>query len=68
MIKVNLNVDEICHKCPKFSPEYNHVKVNCLDGCIIDDNIFITCEHKELCSYLKKYFALKSILRKENDL
>lgn len=55
MIKVELKVEDYCHKCPKFSAEMAHQytyapgesteKTHC---------ITITCEHEELCSFLRR--------------
>ena len=50
MINTVLNVDDICQDCPYFSTETNHTTN--YDGMHV---IHISCEHRDLCNYLKKY-------------
>lgn len=56
MIKTYLQVEDICHKCSKFSPEYSHsilysdLKCKC-------HMITITCENRDLCQYLRSYIS-----------
>lgn len=48
MIKVSLNVDDICQDCPCFS--YSTCHMTNFDN---DHILAITCEHSELCEYLR---------------
>ena len=50
MINTILNVDDICQDCPYFSVETNHLAN--YDGL---HTIYISCEHSELCNYLRKH-------------
>ena len=50
MINAILNVDDICQDCPYFSTETNHVTN--YDGTHM---IYISCEHHDLCHYLRKH-------------
>ena len=50
MINTILNVDDICQDCPYFSVETNHATNS--DGLHM---IYISCEHSELCNYLRKH-------------
>lgn len=50
MINTVLNVDDICQDCPYFSMETNQI-IN--SDCI--HMIYIFCEHRDLCNYLKKH-------------
>ena len=50
MINTILNVDDICQDCPYFSMETN--QLTNYDGLHM---IYISCEHSELCNYLRKH-------------
>ena len=52
MINTVLNVDDICQDCPYFSMETNHATNH--DGLYM---IYISCEHSELCNYLRKHIS-----------
>lgn len=54
MINTVLNVDDICQDCPYFSVETNSV-INYCDMYATYNTIYISCEHRDLCNYLKKY-------------
>ena len=56
MINTVLNVDDICQDCPYFSTETNHI-TNC-DGLHM---IRISCEHNDLCKYLRKHIEKELI-------
>ena len=32
MIEVSLCVDDICHNCPKFEPNYQHIQLKNVSG------------------------------------
>lgn len=55
MIKVELKVEDYCHKCLKFSAEMAH---QCMyaPGKSIEKThyITITCEYADLCSFLRR--------------
>ena len=54
MIEVSLCVDDICHNCPKFEPNYQHIQLKSGSGEIeLNSN---------LCGFIKGY------LRKENEI
>ena len=60
MIKVSLCVDDICHNCPRFIPEYGHIQGNNVSGETILNSITIKCAHSNFCSFIREY------VRKEN--
>ena len=60
MIEVSLCVDDICHNCPNFEPDCQHIQSNNVSGEIELNLITINCTNSNLCSYIKEY------LRKEN--
>ena len=51
MIKTVLNVDDICQDCPYFSVETNSVR----NYDVSLHMIYISCEHRDLCNYLRKH-------------
>ena len=57
MIKTVLNVDDICQDCPYFSMETNHA--TSYDGSL--HMIYISCEHRDLCNYLKNILRRRLI-------
>ena len=61
MIKVSLCVDDICHNCPKFIPDYNHIEGNTISGEVILNSITIKCAHSNFCSFIREY------MRKEKE-
>lgn len=61
MIEVSLCVDDICHNCPKFEPDYQHIQLKNVSGEIELNSITIKCINSNLCSFIKGY------LRKENN-
>ena len=62
MIEVSLCVDDICHNCPKFEPNYQHIQLKKNSSGEIELNsITINCTNSNLCSCIRKY------LKKEND-
>ena len=55
MIKVELKVEDYCHKCPKFSAEMAHQYMYASGGSIEQTHyVTITCEHEDLCSFLRR--------------
>ena len=56
MIKVSLCVDDICHNCPKFIPDYTHITTSNTYNVIE-----IKCAHSNFCSFIREY------IRKENE-
>ena len=56
MIKVSLCVDDICHNCPKFVPDYTHITTSNAYNVIE-----IKCAHSNFCSFIREY------IRKENE-
>lgn len=55
MIKVELKVEDYCHKCPKFSVEMAHQYMYAPGGSIEQIHyITITCDHADLCSFLRR--------------
>ena len=56
MINTVLNVDDICQDCPYFSTETNHT-TNSYGIHMIS----ISCEHRDLCHYLRKYIEKELI-------
>lgn len=55
MIKVELKVEDYCHKCPKFSAEMAHQYMSAPGGSIEQNHyVTITCEHADLCSFLRR--------------
>ena len=60
MIKVSLCVDDICHNCPKFTPEYGHIQGNNVSGETVLNSITIKCAHSNFCGFIREY------VRKEN--
>ena len=61
MIEVSLCVDDICHNCPKFEPDYQHIQLKNYSGEFELNSITIKCTNSNLCSYIRKY------LKKENE-
>ena len=61
MIEVSLCVDHICHNCPKFEPDYQHIQLKSDSGEIELNSITINCTNSNLCSCIRKY------LRKEKE-
>ena len=61
MIEVSLCVDDICHNCPKFEPDYQHIQLESVSGDIELNSITINCANSNLCSFIKGY------LKKENE-
>lgn len=61
MIKVSLCVDDICHNCPKFIPDYNHIEGSTISGKVDLNLITIKCAHSNFCSFIREY------IRKENE-
>ena len=63
MIKVSLCVDDICHNCPKFIPDYTHITTS--NTHITTSNTYnvieIKCAHSNFCSFIREY------VRKENE-
>ena len=59
MINTVLNVDDICQDCPYFSTETNHTTN--YDGIHM---IYISCEHRDLCKYLRKHVE-KELIKNE---
>ena len=62
MIEVSLCVDDICHNCPKFEPNYQHIQLKNGSGEIGLNSITINCTNSNFCNFIKGY------LRKENEL
>ena len=62
MIEVSLCVDDICHNCPKFEPNYQHIQLKNDSGEIELNSITINCINSSFCNFIKGY------LRKENEL
>ncbi len=60
MIEVSLCVDDICHNCPKFEPDYQHIQLKNGSGEIELNSITINCTNSSFCNFMKKYW------RKEN--
>nr|DAZ47193.1 MAG TPA: hypothetical protein [Caudoviricetes sp.] len=55
MIKVVLKVEDYCHKCPKFSVETTHQRMHAPGESAEQTHyVIITCEHEELCSFLRR--------------
>ena len=55
MIKVELKVEDYCHKCPKFSTEMAHQYMYASGESIEKTHyVTITCEHEDLCSFLRR--------------
>lgn len=50
MINVSLDIEDYCNDCPFFSTETSNA--SCCDGTHL---IYVSCEHKVLCSRLVKY-------------
>ncbi len=61
MIEVSLCVDDICHNCPKFEPNYQHIQLKSDSGEIELNSITINCTNSSFCNFMKKYW------RKENE-
>lgn len=61
MIKVSLCVDDICHNCPKFTPDYSHIEGSTISGKVDLNLITIKCAHSNFCSFIREY------VRKENE-
>ena len=57
MINTVLNVDDICQNCPYFSDRTNHA--TSYDGSL--HMIYISCEHRDLCHYLRKHIEKELI-------
>ena len=62
MIEVSLCVDDICHNCPKFEPDYQHIQLKNGSGEIELNSITINCTNSSFCNFIKGY------LRKENEI
>ena len=60
MIEVSLCVDDICHNCSNFEPNYQHIQLKSDSGEIEFNSITINCTNSNLCSCIRKY------LKKEN--
>ena len=61
MIKVSLCVDDICHNCPRFIPDYGHIQEGSVSGETVLNSITIKCVHSNFCSFIREY------VRKENN-
>lgn len=61
MIKVSLCVDDICHNCPRFIPDYEHIQGGSISGETVLNSITIKCVHSNFCSFIREY------VRKENN-
>ena len=55
MIEVSLCVDDICHNCPKFKPDYQHIQLKNAYADIELNSITIDCTNSNLCNCIKGY-------------
>ena len=62
MIEVSLCVDDICHNCPKFEPDYQHIQLKSDSSEIELNSITINCTNSSFCNCIRKY------LKEENKL
>lgn len=64
MIKLELNVDDMCHKCPCFEEEVKTTKFYAIDK-IVGTEITVLCKNRDLCEQLKSF--LKESEDKKDD-
>lgn len=56
MIETNLKVEERCHHCNAFEPEYSHTELYTVDG-IYTHLITVSCVNESICSQLMDYLS-----------
>ena len=67
MIKVSLCVDDICHNCPRFIPEYGHIQGGSVSGETFLKSITIKWKHSNFCSFIREYVRKEKLMNKNNS-
>lgn len=64
MIKLELIVEDMCHKCPCFEEEVKTTKFYAIDE-IAETDVVVLCKNRNLCKQLKSF--LKESEDEKND-
>lgn len=54
MIRVLVEDNGVCKRCPSFEPEVHKDPTTYLNGCLVSVNIDIYCRHRFICRHCKK--------------
>lgn len=58
MIKIELNVEDMCHECPCFEEDVKTNKLYVVDK-IASTEVTVSCKNRNLCGQLKSFFKDK---------